>query len=66
MTPAKDLRRSRAEPYAGKEILEIQPVLLGGKPEDPTNHVLLTRKQHIEAVRYWNRVIRERREESAR
>jgi hypothetical protein len=46
---------------AGKEIFEIKPVILGGDPEDPANKVALTRSQHIEAVRYWNRIIRDLR-----
>ncbi|MDB6016488.1 MAG: hypothetical protein JWR19_977 [Pedosphaera sp.] len=44
---------------AGKEIYEIKPVILGGSPTDPANKTLLTRQQHIEAVRYWNKVIRD-------
>ncbi len=43
----------------GKEIFEIQPVLLGGSPTDLKNKALLTREQHIEAVNYWNKLIRE-------
>jgi hypothetical protein len=46
----------------GKEVFEIQPVILGGCPTDPTNKVLLTREEHIKAVVYWNRVIKELRE----
>jgi hypothetical protein len=40
------------------EIFEIKPVRLGGSPTDPKNKVALSRQQHIEAVRYWNRIIR--------
>jgi len=54
-------RRDRPAEYAGKEIFEIQPVIFGGSPTDPANKVVLTRAQHIEAVRYWNGVIREAR-----
>ena len=43
------------------EITEIQPVILGGSPTDPANKVVLSRQQHIEAVRYWNRLISELR-----
>jgi hypothetical protein len=46
----------------GMELFEITPVILGGDPVDPKNKVWLTREQHFEAVRYWNRVIRELRE----
>jgi len=41
----------------GKEIFDVKPVVLGGNPTDPANKVLLDRRQHIEAVRYWNRII---------
>jgi hypothetical protein len=42
----------------GMELFEITPVILGGDPVDPNNKTWLTRQQHFEAVRYWNRVIR--------
>jgi len=42
---------------AGKEIFEIKPVILGGSPTDPENKIALTREQHIQAVRYWNKVV---------
>lgn len=45
----------------GMELFDIKPVILGGDPCDPNNKVWLTRPQHIEAVRYWNRVIFELR-----
>ena len=41
----------------GAELFEIKPILLGGSPTDPSNKVWLTRIQHTEAVRYWNRII---------
>lgn len=44
---------------AGKEIFEIKPVILGGDPTDPKNKVILDRQEHIKAVRYWNRVIKQ-------
>jgi len=44
-----------------REIFEVHPVILGSDPIDPTNKVLLTRKEHIKAVRFWNRVIAEQR-----
>jgi len=43
------------------EISEVHPAILGGSPTDPTNKILLTRNQHIAAVRYWNRIIRDLR-----
>jgi hypothetical protein len=39
------------------ELVEVTPVILGGDPVDPQNKTWLTRQQHFEAVRYWNRVI---------
>jgi hypothetical protein len=41
----------------GMELFDIRPVMLGGDPADLKNKAWLTREQHIEAVRYWNRVI---------
>lgn len=49
----------------GKEVFEIQPVILGGSPTDPANKVLLNREEHIKAVVYWNRVIKELREQQS-
>lgn len=51
---------------AGMELLEITPVILGGDPVDPKNKTWVTRQQHFEAVRYWNRIIRQLRQESAK
>lgn len=56
------LRKGRIKEFIGKEIFEIQPVILGGSPEDIQNKVFLDRKQHIDAVRYWNKIIRELRQ----
>lgn len=52
--------RGQARPL-GKELFEVTPIILGGDPIDPKNKTWLTRQQHIEAVRYWNRVICELR-----
>jgi hypothetical protein len=52
-----DLRAREPERFRGMEIFEIKPIILGGDPLDPKNKVILNRKQHIEAVRYWNRLI---------
>jgi hypothetical protein len=46
----------------GKEIFEIKPVILGGSPTDPVNKIFLSREEHIQAVVYWNRIIKELRE----
>ena len=54
-------RRENAESYFGKEIFEIQPIILGGSPTDPANKIALTREKHIEAVRYWNKIIHDLR-----
>ena len=48
----------------GQEIFEITPVVLGGSPTDPANKTLLTRQDHIKAVVYWNRVIRDLRKKA--
>ncbi|MCX6624632.1 MAG: hypothetical protein NTY38_26940 [Acidobacteria bacterium] len=45
----------------GREIFEIQPIVLGGSPTDPANKTLLTREQHIAAVRYWNQIVKKLR-----
>jgi hypothetical protein len=47
---ASNDRKSHAQDYAGKEIFEIQPVILGGSSTDPANKTILNRQQHIEAV----------------
>jgi hypothetical protein len=52
-------------PYRGTEIFEIKPVLLGGDPVDPSNKTALTRDQHVQAVRFWNKIIRELRASNA-
>lgn len=53
------MNKEERQQLSGKEIFEITPVILGGSATDPTNKVALDRKQHIEAVRYWNKIIRE-------
>lgn len=55
---ADNTRYSRPK---GMELFEIKPIILGGDPVSPENKVWLTRQQHFEAVRYWNRLIRELR-----
>ena len=62
MRTAIDLRKAQPANYDGKEIFEIKPIVVGGSPTDPGNKTALTRAQHIEAVRYWNRVIQQARE----
>jgi hypothetical protein len=57
-------RARRGAQNAGKELFEVQPVIVGGDPIDPANKTYLARDQHIEAVRYWNRIISELRREA--
>lgn len=44
-----EFRRRDRQQFAGKEIFEVKPIILGGSPTDPANKALLTRQQHIEA-----------------
>jgi hypothetical protein len=55
--------RARGENVRGKEIVEITPVILGGDPEDSENKAVLTREEHFEMVRYWNKAIRDMKAE---
>ena len=57
----KMLKRKPEHNIGGKEIFEVQPVILGGSPIDPKNKVILTREDHIMAVNYWNNIIRDLR-----
>jgi len=52
------IKKARKDELAGKEVFEIQPIILGGHPTDPSNKTVLTRQQHIQAVTFWNRKIR--------
>ena len=45
-------------------ISEITPVILGGDPMDAANKIVLTRQQHIDACRYWNKIIQDLRSKS--
>jgi hypothetical protein len=56
--------RLYARPQA-MELVEIKPVILGGNPTDPQNKTWVTRQQHFEMVRYWNRVISDLRKQTA-
>lgn len=62
MSRFTEIRLHDRRQLAGKEIFEIKPVILGGSPTDPSNKTVLTRQQHIEAVRYWNKIIRDLRQ----
>ncbi|RDH42205.1 hypothetical protein [Zooshikella ganghwensis] len=61
MAHYSDARRQRRDQLKGMEIFEITPIILGGSPTDPTNKTVLSRRQHIEACRYWNKKIQELR-----
>jgi len=61
MPKSSNKNRDRLSDSTGKEIFEVHPVILGGDPTDPANKVVLTREEHIKAVRFWNRVIAEER-----
>ena len=52
--------------FAGKEIFEIHPVILGGSPTEVSNKAVLTREQHIKAVTHWNSEIRRLRPQQPR
>jgi hypothetical protein len=38
--------------------------ILGGSPTDPANKVMLTREEHIEAVVFWNKIVKNARKKS--
>ncbi|MFO0938675.1 MAG: hypothetical protein U0798_19405 [Gemmataceae bacterium] len=57
------IKRARKNELAGMEVFEIQPIILGGHPSDPSNKAVLTRQQHIEAVCFWNREIKHLRKQ---
>jgi hypothetical protein len=41
----------------GMELLEVKPIAVGGDPVSLEDKVWLTRQEHFEAVRFWNRTI---------
>ncbi|KAF1684584.1 hypothetical protein B1992_14935 [Pseudoxanthomonas broegbernensis] len=45
------------------ELVELTPVIVGGSSTDPNNKAWVTRKQHFELVRYWNKTISELRKQ---
>ena len=54
---------SKSPGFEAGERFYVTPILLGGDPLDEKNVVFLDRKQHIEAVRFWNRIIRQKKEQ---
>jgi hypothetical protein len=55
--------RSHMRPKRGMELVEIKPIIVGGDPTDPKNKTWVTRQQHFELVRFWNRIIRDLRKQ---
>ena len=41
----------------GMELFEVKPIAVGGDPVSLKNKIWLTRQQHFEVVRFWNRTI---------
>lgn len=63
MARYSDTRKQNRKQLRGLEIFEITPIIVGGSPTDPENKTALTREQHIEACRYWNKTIKELRDQ---
>lgn len=57
------MKGSRGSSSRGKEVFDIQPLVLGGNPLDPANKAVISRAEHIELVRYWNRIVRDLRDQ---
>lgn len=57
---SKETESSMAD-FNENEIFEITPVILGGNPIDPANKIILNREKHIQAVKYWNGIVRKLR-----
>lgn len=57
----RDVQSDHLKDRNGNEVFEIHPIILGGSPTDLQNKAFLNRQQHIEAVCYWNNVIRDLR-----
>jgi hypothetical protein len=54
-------RSRKPQRRRGMELFFIKPIILGGSPDATENMTFLTREQHIQAVRHWNKIIRELR-----
>jgi hypothetical protein len=39
------------------ELFEVKPIAVGGDPVGLENKIWLTRQEHFEVVRFWNRAI---------
>ena len=51
----------RKKPHEDHEIIEVMPIILGGSAKDKSNKAKVSRKQHIEYVKYWNKVVKEQK-----
>lgn len=58
--------REKYKQYKGKEIFNIKPIILGGDPLDPANKTILNRGDHINAVNFWNKIIKGLRSKGGR
>jgi len=50
----------------GVELFFITPIIVGGNPNSADNIAYLSRRQHIEAVRYWNKTINNLRKQQSK
>ncbi len=50
----------------GMELFFVQPIILGGDPNASDNVTYLNRQQHVEVVRYWNRIISDLRKQQVK
>ncbi|QKD02999.1 hypothetical protein [Mesorhizobium loti] len=41
----------------GMELFEVKPIAVGGDPVSLENKIWLTRQEHFQVVRFWNRTI---------
>lgn len=55
--------RSHMRPKRSMELVEIKAIIVGGDPTDPKNKTWVTRQQHFELERFWNRVISDLRKQ---
>jgi hypothetical protein len=64
MPTACQIRATQFRDLISKEIFEIHPVILGGSPTEMENKTFLSREDHIQAVRYWNNIIKDLRKKA--
>jgi ABC-type amino acid transport substrate-binding protein len=55
---------ARVDRLMGKNVYEINPVILGGDPTDPSNKAIVTRDELIRIAKWWNPQIAEARRRS--